>query len=100
MPRAAVANEHASTRRRDVIGSRLQDAISPRLTHPAAMRAGFASAMRVGVVIIGRRAVRVPALADRQQAAVVRLLGPAVQIGSTGAHAWRPFALDEPVGPW
>ncbi|WP_174291495.1 TetR family transcriptional regulator [Sphingomonas bacterium] len=80
MVRAAVSNEHASAQLREFFQTRLQDAISPKLNRPdAAMRAGFASAMLVGV-IIGRRIVCVPALADGEQEAVVRLLGPAIQV--------------------
>ena len=87
MVRAAVSNEHASAQLRELFQTRLQDAISPKLNRPdAATRAGFASAMLVGV-IIGRRIVRVPSLADEDQDMVIRLLGPAIQIVLTGAGA-------------
>lgn len=84
MVRAAVSNEHASAQLREFFQTRLQEAISPKLNRPdAATRAGFASAMLVGVVI-GRRIVRVPALADEDPEEVIRLLGPAIQIVLTG----------------
>lgn len=84
MVRAAVSNEHAATLLRAFFQTRLRDAISPRLNRPdAATRAGFAAAMLIGV-IIGRRIVAVPALADEDHEAVARLLGPAMQLVLTG----------------
>ena len=78
--RAAVSNEHTSALLRGFIQTRLVEAISPKLRDQsdAARRAGFASSMLVGV-IVGRCIVRVPVLADQDQEAVARLIGPAIQ---------------------
>ena len=85
MLRAATSNEHASQQLRDFFQTRLLETISPKLgNYPdATIRAGFASAMLVGV-IVGRRLVRVPALANEDQETVIRLIGPAIQNILTG----------------
>ena len=85
MLRAAVANEHTSALLRGFIQTRLVEAIGPKLgdRSDALSRAGFASSMLIGVVV-GRRIVKVSALADVDQETVVRLVGPAIQTMLTG----------------
>ncbi len=81
MLRAAISNEHASQQLRDFFQRRLLETISPKLgNYPeATVRAGLASAMLVGV-IVGRRIVQVPALANEDQETIIRLISPAIQI--------------------
>ena len=81
MLRAAISNEHAAAQLRDFVQTRLVEVIGPKLQGrpDAMMRAGLASSMLVGV-IVGRRVVQIPALADEDQGAIVRMVGPAIQI--------------------
>ncbi len=78
--RATVSNEQASAQFSEFVQARLVDVISPRLPDgpETAARAGFAAAMLVGLMI-GRRILRVPAIAEVDHAAVVRLVGPTIQ---------------------
>lgn len=81
MLRGAIAHEGARELLRDFIQARLLEGVRGRATgdHPElAMRAGLVSAMLVGVVM-GRRVIGVPALAEADAEQVVEVLAPAVQ---------------------
>lgn len=78
MLRGAVVDEQASARLREFIQARLLAGVGARADPEAAIRAGLASSMLVGVVV-GRRVVRVPALAEADLDTLVTLLAPAVQ---------------------
>ena len=78
MLRAVVSSEVRSAEMREYFQARLVEAISPKLEHKDAVpRAGLVASMLIGV-IIGRRVVQIPALADRDT--LVQLLAPAVQL--------------------
>jgi AcrR family transcriptional regulator len=79
MLRGAIANDQASAQLRDFIRSRLLDGVKSRAVgEDAAIRAGLASSMLVGI-IVGRRIVGVPTLADLDLETLVALVAPAVQ---------------------
>lgn len=80
MLRGAIVNEQASEQLREFIQARLLAAARSRTadTNDAALRAGLASSMLVGVVV-GRRIVGVPILAEADTEALVALVAPAIQ---------------------
>lgn len=80
MLRAGVVNEQAGAQLRDFIQARLIDGAGSRPLdhHDAALRAGLASSMLVGI-IVGRRLVGVPILADADRETLVALVAPAIQ---------------------
>jgi AcrR family transcriptional regulator len=80
MLRGAIANEQAGTQLREFIQARLLEGMGTRqLDDPdAALRAGLASSMLVGLVV-GRRLVGVPILANANVEKLVRLTAPAIQ---------------------
>jgi AcrR family transcriptional regulator len=80
MLRGAIANEQAGAQLREFIQARLLDAMGGRRGNSpeAALRAGLASSMLVGIVV-GRRLVGVPILADAETETLVSLVAPAIQ---------------------
>jgi AcrR family transcriptional regulator len=78
MLRAGLVNEQAGAQLRDFIQARLMDGAGPRDQHAAALRAGLASSMLVGI-IVGRRLVGVPVLAEADEETLVALVAPAIQ---------------------
>jgi AcrR family transcriptional regulator len=80
MLRAAITNEQAGSQLREFIQARLLDAMGAGRdrTPDAALRAGLAASMLVGVVV-GRRVVGVPILAEADTETLVALLGPAIR---------------------
>jgi AcrR family transcriptional regulator len=80
MLRAAITNEQAGTQLREFIQARLLDAMGAARdkTPDAALRAGLASSMLVGV-IVGRRVVGVPILAEADTETLVAMIAPAIQ---------------------
>ena len=80
MLRAAVANEQATEQLRGFIEARLiEEGRSTTLEdHSSRQRAGVVALMLVGV-IVGRRIVQVPTLAEMDREALVRLVSPGVQ---------------------
>jgi AcrR family transcriptional regulator len=80
MLRGAIANEQAGTQLREFIQARLLEGMGTRqLDDPdAALRAGLASSMLVGLVV-GRRLVGVPILANADVETLVALAAPAIQ---------------------
>lgn len=80
MLRGAIANEQAGSQLREFIQARLLDAMGAGRgsTPEAALRAGLASSMLVGIVV-GRRLVGVPILAEADTETLVAMLAPAIQ---------------------
>jgi AcrR family transcriptional regulator len=80
MLRGAIANEQAGSQLREFIQARLLDAMGAgRGNAPdAALRAGLASSMLVGIVV-GRRLLGVPILADADTETLVAMVAPAIQ---------------------
>jgi AcrR family transcriptional regulator len=80
MLRGAIANEQAGSQLREFIQARLLDAMGAgRGDAPdAALRAGLASSMLVGIVV-GRRLLGVPILADADTETLVAMVAPAIQ---------------------
>ncbi len=80
MLRAGVVNEQAGAQLRDFIQARLLDGTGDRGPEDqnAALRAGLASSMLVGIVV-GRRLVGVPVLANADVETLVTLVAPAIQ---------------------
>jgi AcrR family transcriptional regulator len=80
MLRGAIVNEQASAQLREFITARLLDGTAARaVDHDDAMlRAGLASSMLVGLVV-GRRIVGVPILADADVETLVAHVAPAIQ---------------------
>jgi AcrR family transcriptional regulator len=80
MLRAAITNEQAGSQLREFIQARLLDAMGEGRdkTPDAALRAGLASSMLVGV-IVGRRVVGVPILAEADTETLVAMIAPAIQ---------------------
>lgn len=80
MLRGAISNEQARAQLREFIEARLLDAVGPSPADPgeAALRAGLASSMLVGVVV-GRRVVGVPTLAEADTERLVAVVAPAIQ---------------------
>ncbi|EYB69266.1 hypothetical protein DEIPH_ctg009orf0004 [Deinococcus phoenicis] len=85
MLRAAISRPQAAAQLREFIQARLLKQIRPRLRddHDAAVRSGLASSMLMGV-IVGRRIVQVPALAEEDLESVIRRVAPAIQTVLTG----------------
>lgn len=78
MLRGAIVNEQANTQLREFIQARLLDAVGPHAIDNAVLRAGLASSMLVGLVV-GRRIVGVPVLADADVETLIALVAPAIQ---------------------
>jgi AcrR family transcriptional regulator len=80
MLRGAVVNEQARQQLQEFIQARLLDATgSPAVNDDAAvLRAGLASSMLVGIVV-GRRIIEVPVLANTDIETLVPLVAPAIQ---------------------
>jgi AcrR family transcriptional regulator len=80
MLRGAIANEQAGAQLREFIQARLLDAMGGRQGNApdAALRAGLASSMLVGIVV-GRRLVGVPILAEADTETLVAMVAPAIQ---------------------
>jgi AcrR family transcriptional regulator len=80
MLRGAIGNEQAGSQLREFIQARLLDAMGAEGGNApdAALRAGLASSMLVGIVV-GRRLVRVPILAEADTETLVALVAPAIQ---------------------
>lgn len=78
MLRGAIAHEHARAQLREFIEARLLDNAGSRAIDDAVVRAGLAASMLVGI-IVGRRIVGVPVLANTDRDKVVALVAPAVQ---------------------
>jgi AcrR family transcriptional regulator len=86
MLRGAIVNEQANTQLREFIQARLLDAVGARVMDDAVLRTGLASSMLVGLVV-GRRIVGVPALANADTEKLVALAAPAIQSVLTAGHA-------------
>jgi AcrR family transcriptional regulator len=79
MLRGAIANEQASAQLREFIQARLLDGVKSRAVgDDAAVRAGLASSMLVGIVV-GRRIVAVPTIANVDRETLVAIVAPAIQ---------------------
>jgi AcrR family transcriptional regulator len=80
MLRGAIVNAQAGSQLREFIQARLLDAMGAEGGNApdAALRAGLASAMLVGLVV-GRRLVGVPILAEADTETLVALVAPAIQ---------------------
>ncbi|MFL1428681.1 MULTISPECIES: TetR family transcriptional regulator [unclassified Nocardiopsis] len=80
MLRGAISNEQARAQLGEFIEARLIDAVGPSPADPgdAALRAGLASSMLVGI-IVGRRVVGVPTLAEADTERLVAVVAPAIQ---------------------
>jgi AcrR family transcriptional regulator len=80
MLRGAISNEQAGSQLREFIQARLLDAMGAEGGNApdAALRAGLASSMLVGI-IVGRRLVGVPILADADAETLISLVAPAIQ---------------------
>jgi AcrR family transcriptional regulator len=85
MLRAAISQPQAAAQLREFIQARLLKQISSRLHNgdDAAVRSGLASSMLMGV-IVGRRIVQVPALAQENLESIVQMVAPAIQTILTG----------------
>ena len=77
MLRAAMSNEQASVQLRDFLQARITG-LPGHGAKEAALRIGLASSMLVGLTV-GRRIVRVPALADASAESLIHVLAPALQ---------------------
>jgi predicted dienelactone hydrolase/AcrR family transcriptional regulator len=112
MLRNSIANEQASAQLRDFIQARLMHGVNPQLKadHDSVLRLAVVSSMLVGV-IVGRKVVGVPALADEDADAIIALVAPALQAimdgpsaaasagaGATAARAGLPSPVAS-VGP-
>jgi AcrR family transcriptional regulator len=86
MLRGAIVNEQANTQLREFIQARLLDAVGSRVMDDAVLRTGLASSMLVGLVV-GRRIVGVPALANADTEKLVALAAPAIQSVLTATRA-------------
>jgi hypothetical protein len=77
---SAIANEQAGAQLREFIQARLLEGMGtgPADDPDAALRAGLASSMLVGLVV-GRRLVGVPVLANADVETLARLTAPAIQ---------------------
>jgi AcrR family transcriptional regulator len=80
MLRGAIGNEPAGSQLREFIQARLLDAMGAKGGNApdAALRAGLASSMLVGIVV-GRRLVGVPILAEADTETLVAMVAPAIQ---------------------
>ncbi len=112
MLRSSIANEQASVQLRDFIQARLMRGVNPRLRddHDSVLRVALVASMLVGV-IVGRKVVGVPSLADEDADAIVARIAPALQViladpiaaasadvGATAAGAGRASPVAS-VGP-
>ncbi|MFM9921269.1 TetR family transcriptional regulator [Lacisediminihabitans sp. H27-G8] len=77
MLRAAMSNEQATVQLRDFLQARITE-LPGHGAKEAALRIGLASSMLVGLTV-GRRIVRVPALADASTESLIHVLAPALQ---------------------
>lgn len=97
MLRGAIVNEQARVQLSDFIQGRLLDgaASSSGENADVALRAGLASSMLVGLVV-GRRVVGVPTLANAEIEQMVSLVAPAIQsVLSRGAQSSDDATKDE-----
>jgi AcrR family transcriptional regulator len=78
MLRGAIANEQAGAQLREFIQARLVDAMGSGRGDEGALRAGLAASMLVGIVV-ARRLVGVPVLAEADTETLVALAAPAIQ---------------------
>ena len=78
MLRGAIVNEQAGEQLREFIQARLREGMGTVDDPDGALRAGLASSMLVGVVV-GRRLVGVPILANADVETLVALVAPAIQ---------------------
>ena len=80
MLRGAISNEQAGSQLREFIQARLLDAMGAEGGNApdAALRAGLASSLLVGI-IVGRRLVGVPILAEADTETLISLVAPAIQ---------------------
>jgi AcrR family transcriptional regulator len=80
MLRGAITNEQAAAQLREFIQARLLDAMGAKRDDAPddALRAGLASSMLVGIVV-GRRLVGVPILAEADTETLVAMVAPAIQ---------------------
>ena len=80
MLRGAIVNAQAGSQLREFIQARLLDAMGAEGGNApdAALRAGLASSMLVGIVV-GRRLVGVPILAEADTETLVTMVAPAIQ---------------------
>jgi AcrR family transcriptional regulator len=80
MLRGAIGNEQAGSQLREFIQARLLDAMGAKGGNApdATLRAGLASSMLVGIVV-GRRLVGVPILAEADTETLVAMVAPAIQ---------------------
>jgi AcrR family transcriptional regulator len=78
MLRGAIVNEQAGEQLREFIQARLLEGMGTVDDPEGALRAGLASSMLVGVVV-GRRLVGVPILANADVETLVALAAPAIQ---------------------
>ena len=77
MLRGAIVNDQARTQLREFIQARLLDSVGLDTAEDAVLRAGLVSSMLVGLVV-GRRIVGVPVLANADREKLVALVAPAV----------------------
>jgi AcrR family transcriptional regulator len=77
MLRAAMSNEQATAQLRDFLQARITE-LPGHGEKDAALRIGLASSMLVGLTV-GRRIVRVPALANESAESLIHVLAPALQ---------------------
>jgi AcrR family transcriptional regulator len=85
MLRGAIVNDQASAQLREFIQARLLDGVGSRgVGDDGVVRAGLASSMLVGIVV-GRRIVGVPTLANVDLETLVALVAPAIQTVLTSA---------------
>jgi AcrR family transcriptional regulator len=80
MLRGAIGNEQAGSQLREFLQARLLDAMGAQGGNApdAALRSGLASSMLVGIVV-GRRLVGVPILAEADTETLVAMVAPAIQ---------------------
>ncbi|MES2265056.1 MAG: TetR family transcriptional regulator [Pseudomonadota bacterium] len=80
MQRAAMSSEVAAAQLRGFVQYRIVEVFSPKIHGhaDAILRAGLATSMLVGV-IVSRNIVRIPVIADEEQEAVIKLVGPCIQ---------------------
>jgi len=80
MLRGAMGNDQAATQLREFLEARITELPAARRDDKGetALRIALASSMLVGVTV-GRRIVRVPALANGSAEALIHLLAPALQ---------------------
>lgn len=87
MLRGAIVNEQAGAQLREFIQARLLEGVASRVVDDAVLRAGLASSMLVGIVV-GRRIVGVPVIANADTETLIALLAPAIQSVLTSGAAF------------